>query len=142
MKGACIVFTLWHKENLLPDDFLGEVIVHMPDLMPMPVGRGIDDMLATIVLLKRPPEPTSGPYVVRFTCTKPMNSLCKIAESVRDIRPNEISSIITSSSVKVPVARKSLLYLYWTLVLEKLQSFRSVQHGYRESLIILLAVLF
>ena len=64
MEGAVVVFTVWNHERVLPDDFLGEVIIQACDIQDMTTVRTIDDMQTVMLPLKHYPEPVQGPYQV------------------------------------------------------------------------------
>jgi hypothetical protein len=56
--------TVWHHDSILPNDFLGEVLLPLMDLPEISSVQDIEDMPAVMMSLKRPPEPTDGPFQV------------------------------------------------------------------------------
>lgn len=62
--GAVMIFSVWHHEALLPNVFLGELIVPLSELRELTVGRTVDDIPVVMRPLTRPKEPRDGPYRV------------------------------------------------------------------------------
>ena len=69
-KGASIIFTVWHNDRLLPNDFLGEVVIKLIDIPQTPnnslPGCALVNTSAMIINLKRHMEPTGGGYQVKI----------------------------------------------------------------------------
>ncbi|ELT89549.1 hypothetical protein CAPTEDRAFT_192792 [Capitella teleta] len=63
-KGAMVSLTVWHHDPILPNDFLGEVLLPLTDLPEISNVQDIEDMPAVMMSLKRPPEPSDGPFQV------------------------------------------------------------------------------
>jgi hypothetical protein len=65
--GAVIIFSVWHHEALLPNVFLGEVVLPLSQLRQLTVGQTVDDVPVVMMPLVRPKEPREGPYKVCFS---------------------------------------------------------------------------
>ena len=63
-EGAVIIFSVWHYEPFLPNDFLGEVVLPLNGLRELNGLQRTDDLPAVMVPLRRPREPREGPYRV------------------------------------------------------------------------------
>jgi BAI1-associated protein 3 len=63
-KGAVVIFTVWNYETMVPNDFLGELVIPMSHARQMNAKQTIDDTAAMILPLQRPKEPTDGPFRV------------------------------------------------------------------------------
>ena len=63
-KGPVAIFTVWNKETVIPDDFLGELVLYLADATEIRGKQTTDDIAAMILPLQRPVEPTDGPYQV------------------------------------------------------------------------------
>ena len=69
IDGACLIFTVWHINRVLANEFLGEFIIRLSD-----IGRVDPDTLsgaallnapAMIINLKKHAQPSGGGYQVR-----------------------------------------------------------------------------
>ncbi|XP_052771175.1 protein unc-13 homolog D-like [Mya arenaria] len=63
--GNCILLSVFDHDYIGRDDFVGEVVVHLPTVIKMGMDESMDIMPVVIMPLKRPTKPTSGPYEVR-----------------------------------------------------------------------------
>jgi len=70
------VFSVWHHVFLVPDDFLGEVVIPLSGLNEINSNQDIDDMPAVMMPLRRPKEPRDGPYRVRFKNNQKISLTC------------------------------------------------------------------
>ena len=66
MPGAVLVFTVWHEDGFrfLPNDVLGEIVIHLKDLQDMTPHQSIEDMPTALMPICNHPEPQDGPYQV------------------------------------------------------------------------------
>lgn len=62
--GAVIIFSVWHHETLLPNVFLGEVVIPLSDLRELSTNQTFEDLPVIMMPLRRPKEPREGPYKV------------------------------------------------------------------------------
>jgi BAI1-associated protein 3 len=62
LDGAVVIFSVWHHDDLLPNDFLGEIVIRLNEVDTL--RRSIDDMPVYIMSLRRPRELTCGPMQV------------------------------------------------------------------------------
>ena len=68
MPGAVMIFSVWHHEALLPNVFLGEVVLPLTELRELIGRQTVDDVPVIRRQLVRPKEPRDGPYKVSHTC--------------------------------------------------------------------------
>lgn len=76
--GAVIIFSTWHHVSLLPDDFLGEVVISTGSLREMNINQNVDDLPAIMMPLRRPKEPREGPYKVVCTLSLLLSQLSPV----------------------------------------------------------------
>jgi BAI1-associated protein 3 len=63
-SGSVIIFSVWHHEALLPNAFLGEVVLRLCDVREIAAGQTVNDLPVIMMPLQRPKEPREGPYKV------------------------------------------------------------------------------
>ncbi|KAK6192756.1 hypothetical protein SNE40_004176 [Patella caerulea] len=62
--GAVIVFTVFDHDSFSPDDFAGEIAIHMPTIEKLEETESTDSLQAMMLPLKRPKQPNHGPFQV------------------------------------------------------------------------------
>ena len=62
-----LIVTMWHEEALMPDEVIGEVLLHLPEIRVMHTHHTVEDVPTQLMPLHRHPEPTKGPYKVCIT---------------------------------------------------------------------------
>jgi BAI1-associated protein 3 len=63
MEGAVLVCSVWHHDRILPNDFLGETVTRLSDVIDLD-QRHISDTPAIIMPLRRPRDSCWGPMQV------------------------------------------------------------------------------
>ena len=64
-EGSVVIFSVWHYDSLMSNDFLGEVVLPLNIMRQMTGSQNIDDIPATMWHLRRPRLPRDGPFQVR-----------------------------------------------------------------------------
>ena len=63
-KGICVLLSVFDYDKIGRDDFAGEVVINFPSIMKIGIDKTLEKMPATIMPLKRPSRPATGPYSV------------------------------------------------------------------------------
>jgi len=125
-SGTVIIFSVWHREPVLFNAFLGEVVIPLRDLRELTAIQTVDDLPAVMMQLRHPKEPRDGPYKVCKSLSEKTLNMLEYTEKLAVAYFQKFSNCDCQSAIElfdtciyfllvttIPVARRlSLLMLF------------------------------
>lgn len=63
-EGAVVVFTIWHHESIVPDEFIGEVVLPLKEIKIVQKDNEILHLPNITMPILKSSRPKQGPFIV------------------------------------------------------------------------------